>query len=222
MLAKWGGWSQAECRLTIARGVVAIDGQVSRDPQQLVGKFEKVSLGDEVVQSLTAHYLILHKPAGIVSATSDAQHRTVIDLIDRNWAGDLHLAGRLDRSTTGLVILTNDSRFSESLTTPDRKVGKRYRVTLDQAVPDSVQSEIRQGMWFAKEQVTTAPAVLEALAETVFLLTIYEGKHHQVKRMFSRFGIKVIALHREAIGSIEMEDQLLSGQWRELTTTERL
>lgn len=192
-----------------------------RDPQFQVGKFDEVRFCEKVVQDDVARYLMLHKPAGVVSATSDREHRTVIDLIEEEWAADLHLAGRLDRFTTGLVILTNDSRFSEALTAPGGRVGKRYRVTVDQAVPEAAQAEIRKGMWFAKEQVTTAPAVLTPLAERVFQLTIYEGKHHQVKRMFARFGIKVTALHREAIGEITLQDELPPGHWRELTLRER-
>lgn len=217
LLSKWGQWPQRESRARIARSLVTIDGQVTTDPQDQVTRFSRVCIGDEVVQSEAARYIMLHKPVGVVSATRDTEHRTVVDLIDEEWASSLHLAGRLDRFTTGLVILTNDSEFSESLTTPGRRIGKRYRVTLDQPVPDPVQQEIRQGMWFAKEQVMTAPALLEPLGSLAFLLTIYEGKHHQVKRMFSRFGIKVTALHREAIGGIEMDSDLLPGHWRELT-----
>ena len=151
-----------------------------------------------------------------MSATIDEEHETVIDLIQTEWAGELHLAGRLDRFTSGLMILTNDSRFSESLTDPSQKVGKRYRVEVDGEISPEVVTAFEEGMWFAKEKITTAPAIVELQNSTTCLLTIYEGKHHQIKRMFARFDLKVTALHREAIGEIELPEDLKVGEWREL------
>jgi len=181
-----------------------------------VGKFDRVEVGGEIVQARLRRVLLLNKPAGVVSATVDDEHQTVIDLIDAPWAAELHLAGRLDRATTGLVILTNDSRYSESLTEPGMKVGKRYLVEVDGEIAEEVVETFRKGMWFAKEKVTTAPAHVELLGSSRCRLTIYEGKHHQVKRMFARFHLKVTALHREAIGSIELPDDLHPGEWRQV------
>ena len=155
-------------------------------------------------------------PSGHVSATSDPQHPTVIDLIDEPWACDLHLAGRLDRFTTGLVILTNDSQFSESLTLPQEKIPKVYHVETDLPISAEAIATFEKGMRFEKENATTAPAQVEITSPTSCRLTIYEGKHHQVKRMFARFHIKVTALHRESVGNIAL-GTLKPGEWRELT-----
>jgi 16S rRNA pseudouridine516 synthase len=126
----------------------------------------------------------------------------------------LHLAGRLDRSTTGLVILTNDSDFSESLTQPDQKIPKTYLVDTDLAITPEAIEIFRAGMFFAKENIHTQPAVVSLLSSNSCRLTIFEGKHHQIKRMFLRFGIRVTKLHRESIGSYALPEDLAVGEWR--------
>ncbi len=216
LIGKWGGWGKRRTRERFEAGEIFVNGLCMEDRAYEVGKFDRVEIGGAIVQARTRRRLILNKPAGVVSATTDAEHQTVIDLIKEEWASELHLAGRLDRFTTGLMILTNDSAFSESFTEPEKKVGKRYLVTVNGDIEPAVVSSFEKGMWFAKEQVTTAPAIVELLSENQCRLTIYEGKHHQIKRMFARFDLKVTALHREAIGHIELPDDLAAGQWREV------
>ena len=192
------------------------------DPASLVGRFDHVQMGDVVVQDNTPRYLALHKPSGYVSATVDSESPTVIDVIAEPWAGELHLAGRLDKSTTGLVILTNDSRFSEALTRPESRIAKVYRVQTDGAIPEGVVSAFRAGIYMAKEKVMTQAAEVEYLPEhdpCACRLTIFEGKHHQVKRMFARFGIRVVGLHREAVGPIRLGGLAL-GCYRVLSPSE--
>jgi len=155
-----------EVRLRLAAGEVRVDGLLETDGTRPVGRFERVELGDRTLQDQRARYLMLHKPAGILSATSDPQHRTVIDLITEPWADELHLAGRLDRATTGLVILTNDSRFSEALTSPENGIPKTYRVETSHPIPPTAAAAFRAGMRFAKEDITTQPAQIEELAES--------------------------------------------------------
>lgn len=221
VLGKWGSWGKRRVRDIIDSGVVTCDGSVVREGSFQIGKFVAVCCQGEVVQARVPRYVMLHKPLGVVSATVDAEHETVLDLITENWAQELHLAGRLDRFTSGLMILTNDSAFSESITEPKRLVGKRYLVEVDQVIEDQMITDFQKGLWFAKEQVWTAPAQLTLLAPRRCLLTIYEGKHHQVKRMFARYEAKVTALHREAIGALELDATLAPGEWRSLTEGER-
>lgn len=160
--------------------------------------------------------LAVHKPAGILSATSDPTHRRVIDLIREPWACELHLAGRLDRATTGLVILTNDSTFSESLTRPRNKVPKTYLVETDLTITAEAINAFRSGMSFAKEMILTHPAIVVPLSENSYRLTIFEGTHHQIKRMFLRFGIRVTKLHRESTGPYVLPIDLACGDYRML------
>lgn len=219
LISKWSGKGRRTARALIHSGEVTVNETVIKKDDFLVGNFDQVFCGAETVQARVARYLMLWKPAGIVCATRDAEHTTVIDLIDETWAGELHLAGRLDRSTTGFVILTNDSRFSESLTLPEKKVGKRYLVAVDGEIGPDVTLAFEKGMWFDQEAITTAPAV-ELLDANRCRLTIYEGKHHQIKRMFARFGLRVTNLHREALGPLMLDAELKPGAWRFLTETE--
>jgi|TARA_B110000914_G_scaffold20363_1_gene15309 16S rRNA pseudouridine516 synthase len=212
-VGKWAGTGKRRTREIFEAGRVRLNGDVPDEPGTEVGKFDRVEVDDEILQALTPRYVMMHKPLGIVSATVDEEHQTVIDLIKEDWAGELHLAGRLDRHTSGLVVLTNNSVFSESLTEPSEKVGKVYLVEVDGPITEEAISAFEEGMWFAKEQVTTAPAQVELLADSECRLTIYEGKHHQVKRMFSRFGLKVTRLHREAIGKLQLPGDLMPGEW---------
>ena len=215
-VGKWGQTGKRRTREIFESGKVLLNGEVVLKGSILMSPFDRVEVNGELVQDRQARTVILHKPLGVVSATIDEEHETVIDLIQTEWAGELHLAGRLDRFTSGLMILTNDSRFSESLTDPSQKVGKRYRVEVDGEISPEVVTAFEEGMWFAKEKITTAPAIVELQNSTTCLLTIYEGKHHQIKRMFARFDLKVTALHREAIGEIELPEDLKVGEWREL------
>ncbi len=218
-----GAWARTRKRRTrklIARGAVRVDGEIEKRADVLLSDFAVVYCGAECVRRRLARYVMLAKPAGVVCATKDAEHGTVVDLIDESWAGDLHLAGRLDRFTTGLVILTNDGRFSEALTWPGNKIGKRYFVEVDGGIGPEVMAAFGEGIFFAKEKITTAPAQVEMLSERACRLTIYEGKHHQVKRMFACFGLKVTRLHRESVGAITLDADLAPGGWRFLTEAE--
>lgn len=217
LVGKWAGAGKRRTRDLFESGKVLMNGKECLDGKVLVGKFDRVVVDGEDVQNKRPHYVMLHKPLGVVSATTDPEHPTVLDFIEEEWADQLHLAGRLDRFTSGLVILTNDSRFSESLTEPSQKVGKRYLVEVDSEIPGEVISAFGAGMWFAKEKVTTAPAVVERVGPQRCLLTIFEGKHHQVKRMFARFSLRVVSLHREAIGDFELPDELGTGEWMEFS-----
>lgn len=198
----------------LGKGNVILNGDLVRDGNVALGKFDHVIVAGETLQYRTHRIVLINKPTGVLSATTDPTQCTVIDLIREPWAHELHLAGRLDRTTTGLVILTNDSTFSESLTRPRNKVSKAYLVETDQAITTEAMNSFRKGMSFAKERICTQPAIIVLLSETSCRLTIYEGKHHQIKRMFLRFGIRVTKLHRESVGSYMLPDDLAPGEYR--------
>lgn len=208
-----------EARALIDAGEVTVCGEVATDPSQLITPFDPVTCRGDTIRARTPRYLALNKPADHVSATTDPEHPTVIDLIDEPWRDELHLAGRLDRFTTGLVILTNDSAFSESLTEPGRKVPKGYLVDTDKAITREAIDAIRAGMRFDKEDITTHPAEIELTSDRSCDLTIYEGKHHQIKRMFARFDIKVTKLHRYRVGEHVLPQSSESGCYWSLEGT---
>ena len=214
-IAKRSGLGKRHAKKLLENGEIILNGQPVTDGNIPIGKFDHITAAGESLQANTRRIILLHKPAGILSATTDPKHRTVIDLIEETWASELHLAGRLDRSTTGLVILTNDSSFSESLTRPENKIPKTYLVHTDQPIPEEAFAKFRKGMPFGKEGTRSQPALVDPLSETSCRLTIREGLHHQIKRMFLRFGIRVTALHRESIGSHHLGN-LAPGEWRSL------
>lgn len=212
-IAKRSGLGRRYAKQLLEQGEVCLNGEIFSDGNLTLEKFDHLTVKGEILQARTARYLLLHKPIGILSATSDKTHRTVIDLIDESWASELHLSGRLDRATSGLIILTNDSHFSESLTSPENHVPKTYLVHTDLPIPENVLQQFRDGMSFEKENTRSTPAIVELLTETTCRLTIYEGLHHQIKRMFLRFGIRVTQLHRESIGPYDLDD-LQPGEWK--------
>lgn len=217
--------NKRDVRLMIAKKRIAVDGEIASSVEQAIDKFSKIELDGKMLQDNNALYLMLHKPIGVVSATKDKQHKTVLDLlsqqVNESDLKSLHIVGRLDLNTSGLVLLTNDSRWSERLTQPSHKVAKRYRVTLGNKVMLAQQKDyieaFEQGMYFAYEDITTQPASLNFLSETVAELTLTEGRYHQIKRMFGRFRNPVIALHRFAIGELYLTTELAVGNSQLLT-----
>ncbi len=204
----------------LAKGRVKVDGELARDIDQIVDEFSHVCLDNRVLQANEPTYLMLHKPIGVVSATIDENHKTVIDLIDREDKESLHIVGRLDLNTSGLLLLTNDGRWSKRLMDPEHKVGKLYRVQLKNPLTEEYISAFAKGMYFEFEDITTLPAELEIVDNHTALVTLYEGRYHQIKRMFGRFRNPVIGLHRISVGNIVLDNSLKPGESRALTGEE--
>ncbi len=201
-------------------GRVRVDGAVETDGRRRISRFSRIELEGEILQAQEAVYLMLYKPAGYLSATTDPLHPTVMELIDHPLRDDLHLAGRLDRASTGLLLLTNDGRWSKQVTEPLEEISKVYRVTTRDEISPETAAVFAAGIYFAYEDLTTRPAVLEILGEREALLTIHEGRYHQVKRMFHAVGNQVLGLHRESIGPLVLDDSLPPGRFRPLGAAE--
>ncbi len=210
--------SKHEVRRIIAAGRVSVDGNQVRDGQFHIGDFTHVTVDDVVLRNQSPVYLMLNKPAGYLSATVDNEHPTVMELIDSSEA--LHIAGRLDRASTGLLILTNDGKWSRRITEPKQGVAKVYQVTTAEPITEETAKHFQQGIYFAYEDLTTQPAELEILSNQSAKVTIYEGRYHQIKRMFHAVGNRVTSLHRLNMGSIELDQSLKLGQYRALTQDE--
>lgn len=201
-------------------GRVQVDGAVETSGLRRICRFSRVELDGEILQAQEAVYLMLHKPAGYLSATTDPQHPTVMELIDHPLRDELHLAGRLDRASTGLLLLTNDGRWSKLVTEPVEEISKVYRVTTRDEISPETAAIFAAGIYFAYEDLTTRPAALEILGGREALLTIHEGRYHQVKRMFHAVGNQVLGLHRESIGPLLLDDALPPGKFRALGAAE--
>jgi len=220
-LANLPCYNRQQVRLLLVQRRVRVDAKVVTDPQAEVREFSCVEVDDQLLQAgRPARYLMLHKPAGCVSATQDPQHRTVLDLLPAELRDDLHIAGRLDYNTTGLLILTNDGQWSRRLTQPTTKLPKHYLVETEDEIGDHYVAKFREGFYFAFEDLTTLPAQLDILGPRQARLAIVEGRYHQVKRMFGHFDNKVVGLHRESMGAIQLDPRLAPGEFRALTGDE--
>lgn len=217
-LIRRGTHSGKEVAKLLAGGSVRLDGEVETSGLRKIDRFSHIELCCEILQAHEAVYFMLHKPAGYLSATTDPLHPTVIDLIDHPLKNELHLAGRLDRATTGLVLLTNDGRWSKGVTEPVEEIPKVYRVGTRDPIAPGTAAIFSAGIYFAYEDLTTRPALLEILDEREARLTIHEGRYHQVKRMFHAVGNQVISLHRESIGPLVLDISV--GEFRKLTAAE--
>jgi len=207
-------------RHLLVQGRVKVYGQVVTDGLFEVTEFSHVALDDVVLQDRPALYFMLHKPAGYLSATSDAKYRTVMELIDNQGEEELHIGGRLDLDTTGLLLLTNDGNWSRRITEPRLKKPKVYRVETKDPITPEYQALFARGVHLLPEDITTQPAQLDILSERAARLTIYEGRYRQVKRMFYRFKNQVVALHRERMGEISLDPPLAVGEYRSLRPEE--
>ncbi len=212
------GANRKDVRLMLAQGRITVDGCIATDTAQVINQFSHVTLDGKTTQAKTAHYLKLNKPKGVVCATKDAEHTTVIDLIDKPWKGELHIAGRLDYNSTGLVLLSNDGQWTRKLSLPGNRLPKRYRVRTEQRILPAYVHAFEEGMYFDFEDITTRPSQLKILSEFEAEVTLVEGRYHQIKRMFGQFDNKVLELHRFAIGDYELGD-LQSGQSKILVTS---
>ncbi len=204
----------------ISRGNVTIDGVVTRKSDFKVTDSNEIKLNDQVLSQRSTRYIMLHKPLATVCSTVDEEHISVLSLIDVDKRHELHIAGRLDVDTTGLVLITDDGQWSHQVTSPKRECSKRYRVQLADPICDDAVAQFSAGIELRNEEKPCLPAELEILSDKEVLLTIKEGKYHQVKRMFASLGNKVVGLHREKIGSIELDPALDEGEWRYLTDEE--
>ena len=205
----------------LAQGRILIDGKTATDVDQRIGPFSHVRVDQKTLQNNQPVYIMLNKPKGVVSATKDKQHTTVIDLLNEKNTQNLHIVGRLDLNTSGLMLLTNDGTWSKALTSPVNKITKRYIVTLKNQIDESYIQAFNDGMFFSYEGITTQPANLKIISEHTAEVTLTEGRYHQIKRMFGQFQNPVTALHRLSIGGITLDTTLKAGESRALNAKER-
>lgn len=207
-------------RHLIAERKILLNGVAVDDGRLRISKFCRVEAAGETLQASEAVYLMLHKPKGCVSATTDTKNPTVLDLIELPGKQQLHLAGRLDYNTTGLLLLTNDGRWSSRITLPQQKMPKTYRVETEREITAEYVQQFAAGIYFRFENLTTQPADLKILSANTAELTLHEGRYHQIKRMFGFFQNKVVGLHRQSIGKLVLDERLAAGEYRHLTPAE--
>lgn len=207
--------NRRDVRLFLAQKRVLVDGIAVADINHVIDDFSHIAVDQQLLQAKEPRYVMMNKPLGVVSATKDDKHTTVIDLLEGEVA-DLHIAGRLDFNSSGLLLLTNDGRWSRRISLPANRVPKLYRVTLQNPVTEKCIQAFSGGIYFPYEGLTTKPAMLNLISSYEVEVTLVEGRYHQIKRMFGRFDNPVLTLHRLVIGNVSLDLSLPSGQSREL------
>jgi 16S rRNA pseudouridine516 synthase len=225
--------TRTEAKKMLKSGEVRVNGEVAKNAAMQVHENNSITIDDQELTARSSRYYILHKVVDSICSNVDEVYPSVLNFIEVDKAFDLHIAGRLDADTTGLVLITDDGRWSHNVISPKKQCQKTYRVWLrseidDNKLPDLI-TRFEQGLQLQGEDSLTRPAILARVAQenlvdeasyrSEVLLTITEGKYHQVKRMFAAVGNRVVGLHREQIGDITLGD-LAPGEWRELTEDE--
>ena len=219
-LANHGPWSRREIKRLVRQGLVSLDGKAVTDAGMHIEEEANIAVEGEPLGPPPPGYLMFHKPVGVVCANSDNLHPTVFDHLPEDFSSRMHIAGRLDLDTTGLVLLTDNGQWSHRITSPRSECPKLYQVVLQHPLTDQMQRQLERGVFLHEEKRRTAPARVERIADDEILLTIHEGKYHQVKRMLIAVENEVIELHRCAIGNIQLDENLAPGEYRELSEEE--
>ena len=220
IIAATGRWSRREAAQLIRTGRVTVDGAVVTEREAKFSS-EAAFVVDGIPLSGEKYtYLMLHKPPGLVSATDDPRQPTVLSLLPEHLQRiDLFPAGRLDKDTVGLLLLTNDGPLAHALLSPAHHVDKRYLVRVEGVLDEADAAAFRSGM-ILPDGLHCLPAGLEILAPDEALITLHEGKYHQIKRMCEARGKPVTFLKRLTFGPLSLDESLEPGRWRPLTEAE--
>ena len=220
IVASQGLYSRSDVKYLVKRKRIAIDGAVVTSSSQKADPEKNVITIDGKALTVKKQiYLMLHKPKVYVSATEDKEHQTVLALVPSELKGrDLFPAGRLDKDTTGLMIITDDGVLAHNILSPRKHVQKVYRVELDIPVTEEMQQGFAAGVELNDGVCKDAKLVI--LGEKTAEVTLKEGRYHQIKRMFGCYGAKVVELHRLAMGDLWLPEDLPEGECRELTEEE--
>lgn len=206
----------------IKSGAVLINGSAFSRPEiKIDPSADEVSVNGIKVCFKKNIYIMMNKPMGVVSASNDAREKTVIELVPPELSRrSLFPAGRLDKDTTGFVLITDDGAFAHNILAPGRHVPKTYIVTLAHPVSNAQMETVKNGMTAGSEEFL--PAGIKSVNEeqAVYEVILYEGKYHQIKRMFAALDNEVTALHRIKIGSLELDKNLAPGCCREISNSE--
>ena len=222
LIAATGRWSRKEAKSLLKAGRVSVDGRIPAGPEEKIGEDAQVLVDGRPIRTERYVYVMLHKPGGVISSTEDPKERTVMDLLPGELRRiGLAPVGRLDKDTEGLLLLTNDGPLAHRLLSPGRHVDKVYYVETEGAMDAADREAFRQGIRL-RDGTQCLPAELELLdAPGQALVTLREGKYHQVRRMLAARGKPVTYLKRLSMGALTLDRDLEPGAWRFLTREEQ-
>jgi len=213
-------YSRKEVKKLIHQKRVLVNGElISKSDLKVDENNDKIEI-EKIKINIKKHiYLMLHKPKGYISATEDPKTPTILDLLPKEYLHrNLFPAGRLDKDTTGLMIITDDEEFAHNILAPKKHIKKVYKVEIDIPINEIMINEFKNGVNLNDGICKTA--ILEKIDNKIAKVTLTEGRYHQIKRMFGCFGAKVINLERIAMGNLLLPNNLKQGEFRELTEKE--
>lgn len=219
LLSENTSYSRSEIKLLIKKGQAKVFGEIIKKPDIQVDFSDDIELCGKKVNTSEFIYIKMNKPKGVLTATRD-KRETVLDLIPPELKRKkLFPVGRLDKNTTGLLIITNDGELAHNLLSPKKHISKTYEADLDGAMPENLEQEFLNGVTL-QDGTKLKPAKLEKLDETKALITVTEGKYHQIKRMFGVFGLGVNELKRLSFAEVKLDNSLKEGECKLLTNYE--
>ena len=213
--------SRTDAKQMIKKGRVSVNGIPAKSGDVKVADADIVAVDGNEISYSRFVYIMMNKPKGVISASDGKGEKTVVDLVpsDMQRRG-LFPAGRLDKDTTGFVLLTDDGEFAHSILSPSRHIDKTYVVTLDKPVTPEVVQDFRSGMELNGERLLQADAQIISEDATVCRVVLRQGLYHQIKRMFKKHGLTVLELKRVKMGNLPLDDSLLPGECRYLSQKE--
>ena len=221
-LAETAQCTRSEAKAMLSRGRVTVNGAVCKKGDTQLKETDSVTVDGQPLSYRKFVYIMLNKPEGVVSASADKRDTTVVDLVkDAYPRRELFPAGRLDKTSTGFVLLTDDGTFAHDILAPKRHVSKTYTVVIDTPLTDEMRAGFANGVTLA-DGTALSPAEVETLTPDGLTVRVKlrQGVYHQIKRMFGVYHAGVNALHRDAIGGLALDAALEPGQWRELSDDE--
>ncbi|MGC6178016.1 pseudouridine synthase [Lacrimispora sp. 38-1] len=222
-LAEMGEGTRSQIKEMARKGRITVDGiPEKKSERKIIPDQNTIAVDGRNISYAEFEYYMLCKPQGVVSATEDNRYQTVIDLIEDRKRSDLFPVGRLDIDTEGLLLITNDGDLAHQLLSPKKHVDKVYFAKIEGELPADAKKRMEEGV-VLEDGTLTMPASLEILEygnPSSILLTIREGKFHQVKRMFEALGCSVVYLKRLSMGSLKLDENLQPGEYRPLTAEE--
>lgn len=219
-LCDTAGLTRTEAKNAVKKGQIAVNGQVQKAADFKVKEnTDTVTFQGKPLSYAAFHYYMLHKPAGVITATEDKKESTVMDILREEKIKNLFPVGRLDKDTEGLLLITDDGELAHNLLSPKKHVDKEYLVKVRDSISEEDCRKLSEGVDIGDEK-PTAPAKVERVAEKEILLTIREGRFHQVKRMLQAVGNEVLYLKRLSMGSLRLPEDLEKGAYRPLSEEE--
>ena len=215
------GISRTDAKKLLSKGLVTVDGAVCKKGESKVADTAVVEANGKKLEYKKFVYIMLNKPKGVVSATDDKNDVTVADLVSVDYPKrNLFPAGRLDKTSTGFVLLTDDGDFAHGILAPKKHVSKEYIVTLDSEINQDIITAFNSGVTLADGTLLKSAQLIPTEDSYVVKVVLNQGVYHQIKRMFGVFGIGVDELHRTNIGGVMLDEKLAPGEYRELTEAE--